>query len=125
MLLVKEQKKIAVLVNAVVDLPLVSEDVEQTIFEHAVATIDAALDDILPEAFGDLLRDRNKGIDKDHARGFAARLARAVNKRVDLPYLNEEQEVQLIRTVVDPLVKAMINGKQLDDILPSLSQEQS
>ncbi len=124
MLLAKEQKKIAALVNAVVDLPLVSEDVEQTIFEHAVAIIDAALDDILPEAFGDLLRDRNKGIDKDHARGFAERLAQAVNKRVDLPYLNEEQEAKLIRTVVDPLVKAMINGKQLDDILPSLPQEQ-
>jgi hypothetical protein len=124
MLLVEEQKKIAALVNAMVDIPLVSEEVEQVIFEHAVAIIDAALDDILPEVFAGLLRDEAKGIDKDHARDFAERLVQAVNKRVNLPYLNEEQEARLIRTVVDPLVKSMIAGKRLDDILPSLPQEQ-
>jgi hypothetical protein len=125
MLLVEEQKKIAALVNAMIDIPLVSEEVEQYIFEHAVAIIDAALDDILPEVFAGLLRDSDKGIDKDHARDFAERLVQAVNKRINLPYLNEEQEDRLIRTVVDPLVKAMINGKRLDDILPEFSQPAS
>lgn len=125
MLLVEEQKKIAALVNAMIDIPLVSEGVEQVIFEHAVAIIDATLDDILPEVFAGLLRDTDRGIDKDHARNFAERLVQAINKRVNLPYLNEEQEEQMIRTVVDPLVKAMINGKRLDDILPEFSQLQS
>ncbi len=125
MLLVEEQKKIAALLNAMVDIPLVSEEVEQYIFEHAVAIIDATLDDILPEVFAGLLRDSNKGIDKDHARDFAERLVQAVNKRINLPYLNEEQEDRLIRTVVDPLVKAMINGKRLDAILPEFSQSTS
>ena len=125
MLLVEEQKKIATLINAIIDIPLVSEEMEQIIFEHAVAIIDAALDDILPEIFAGLLRDSDKGIDKDHARDFAQRLAQAVNKRVNLPYLNEEQEGRLIQTVIDPIVKAMIGGRRLDDILPLYAQSQS
>jgi len=125
MLLVEEQKKTATLINAIIDIPLVSEEMEQIIFEHAVAIIDAALDDILPEIFAGLLRDSDKGIDKDHARDFAQRLAQAVNKRVNLPYLNEEQEGRLIQTVIDPIVKAMIGGRRLDDILPLYAQSQS
>ena len=125
MLLVEEQKKVATLINAIIDIPLVSEEMEQIIFEHAVAIIDAALDDILPEIFAGLLRDSDKGIDKDHARDFAQRLAQAVNKRVNLPYLNEEQEGRLIQTVIDPIVKAMIGGRRLDDILPLYAQSQS
>ena len=84
MLLVEEQKKIATLINAIIDIPLVSEEMEQIIFEHAVAIIDAALDDILPEIFAGLLRDSDKGIDKDHARDFAQRLAQAVNNLIVL-----------------------------------------
>jgi len=125
MLLVEEQKKVATLINAIIDIPLVSEEMEQIIFEHAVAIIDAALDDILPEIFAGLLRDSDKGIDKDHARDFAQRLAQAVNKRINLPYLNEEQEGRLIQTVIDPIVKAMIGGRRLDDILPIYAQSQS
>jgi hypothetical protein len=125
MLIIEEQKKIATLINAIIDIPLVSEDMEQIIFEHAVAIIDAALDDILPEVFAGLLRSSDKGIDKDHARDFAQRLAEAVNKRVNLPYLNEEQEGRLIQTVIDPIVKAMISGRRLDDILPAYYAVQS
>lgn len=118
----EEQKKIARLVNALIDIPLVSEDLEQTIFEHAVGLVDRALEDVLPEAFGELLRNPEKGIDKDHAREFGNRLVVAINRKVDLPYLNEEQEDQLLRTVIDPLVKAMVSGRKLDDLLPLLEQ---
>ena len=82
MLLVEEQKKIATLLNAIIDIPLVSEEIEETIFEHAVAIIDAALDDILPEVFSSLLRDPGKGIDKDHAREFARIDARPIITQV-------------------------------------------
>ncbi len=114
----EEQKRIAKIVNALIDIPLVSEELEQTIFEHAVGMVDRALEDVLPAAFGELLRNAEKGIDKDHARQFSTRLVDAVNKRVDLPYLNEEQEQRLLQTVIDPLVKGMLTGKTLDDLLP-------
>jgi hypothetical protein len=116
----EEQKKIARIVNALIDIPLVPEEMEQTVFEHAVGLVDQALEDVLPAAFEELLRNAEKGIDKDHARQFGNRLVEAVNQKVNLPYLNEEQEFRLLQTVIDPLVKAMISGKKLDDLLPAV-----
>jgi hypothetical protein len=115
----QEQQRIAKIVNALIDIPLVGEEMEQTIFEHAVGLVDRALEDVLPAAFGELLHNAEKGIDKDQARQFANRLVEAVNRRVDLPYLNEEQEYRLLQTVVDPVVKGMLTGKTLDDLLPA------
>lgn len=116
----EERKQFATLVNAVIDLPLVSEELEQTIFEHAIAMIDAALEDTLPVIFQSLMRQVEQGIDKDHAKDFADRLVVSVNQKVDLPYLNEEQEAQLLRIVINPLVKAMTDGKTLQSVLPGL-----
>jgi hypothetical protein len=121
MLLTKaEQKQFAMLINALIDIPLVPEEMEQVIFEHGVAVIDRALEDTLPAAFHELLRDSGRGIDKDHAKAFADRLIEATNKKFDMPYLNEEQEAQLLGTIIHPLVKAMTSGKKLDDLLPAL-----
>ena len=66
----EEQKKIAKIVNALIDIPLMPEDMEDVIFLHAVGIIDKALEDVLPAAFGELLRNAETGIDKDHARQF-------------------------------------------------------
>lgn len=122
MLETEEQKRIAKLINALIDIPMVPEDIEAAIFEHAVRIIDSALDDVLPEAFAELIRNSETGIDKDHAQTLANRLAEAVNQKVNLPYLNEEQEERVIRLVIDPIVKAMIDGRKLDDLLPRLEQ---
>ncbi len=115
----EEQQRIAKIVNALIDIPLVGEELEQTIFEHAVGIVDRALEDVLPVAFGELMRNADKGIDKDHARKFSERLVEAVNMRIDLPYLDEDQEYRLLQTVIDPLGKGMLTGKTLDDLLPA------
>lgn len=115
----EEQQRIAKIVNALIDIPLVGEELEQTIFEHAVGIVDRTLEDVLPVAFGELMRNADKGIDKDHARKFSERLVEAVNMRIDLPYLDEDQEYRLLQTVIDPLVKGMLTGKTLDDLLPA------
>ncbi len=120
MLSKEEQKQFATLVNTVIDIPLVPEEMEQQIFEHAVAVIDRALEDTLPTLFHGLMREADKGIDKAQAKAFADRLVEATNKKFDLPYLNEEQEAQILRLVVDPLVKAMTDGKTLKNLLPQL-----
>lgn len=114
----EERKKMAKIVNALVDIPLVPEDLEQTIFEHAVGAIDVALEDTLPSVFAELLHNTQNGIDKDHAVVFADRLVESVNQKIDLPYLTEDQEAKILRIVIDPLVKAMINGRRLEDLLP-------
>jgi len=115
-----EQKQFAALINSIIDIPLVPEEMEQQIFEHAVLVIDRALEDTLPTIFHGLMRESEKGIDKAHANAFADRLVEATNNKFDLPYLFETQEAQLLRLVIDPLVKAMTEGKKLDDLLPNL-----
>ncbi len=121
MLLTKEeQKQFATLVNSVIDIPLVPEAMEQQIFEHAVVVIDRVLQDTLPTILHGLLREAGAGIDKDHAKAFADRLVQTTNSKFDLPYLNEDQEAQVLRLVIDPLVKAMTEGKTLERILPAV-----
>jgi hypothetical protein len=116
-----ERKKMAKLVNAMLDIPLVPEELEQTIFEHAVGAIDQALEDTLPAVLAELIHNSQNGIDKDHAVVFADRLVESINRKIDLPYLDEDQEAKLLRIVIDPLVKAMTNGRRLDDLLPEMA----
>lgn len=115
----EEQKQFATLVNSIIDIPLVPEEMEQQIFEHAISVIDVALQDTLPTIFHGLMREAEKGIDKAHANEFADRLVETTNSKFDLPYLSEAQEAQILRLVIDPLVKAMTDGKTLQSLLPA------
>ena len=113
----EEVKKIAVLLNSRIDIPWVPESMEASILEHAITLIDSALEGVLPEAFGTLMRDGAQGIDESEARAFGDRLIQTINKRVDLPYLDETQEANFVKMMVDPLVQAMIDGETIDDVL--------
>ncbi|MEM7346913.1 MAG: hypothetical protein AAF485_21960 [Chloroflexota bacterium] len=112
-----ERKKIALLLNTRFDIPLVPEKMEASIFESAVGVIDNALEGVLPDAFSVLLREDNTGIDPALAQEFGDRLAVALNKKVDLPYFNEEQEAGFIKSALEPLVEAMTDGEKLDVVL--------
>ncbi len=116
----EERKKVAKIVNALVDIPLVPEALEETMFEHAVGMIDEAVEDTLPSVFTELLRNGENGINKNHAQDFANRLIESINKKIDLPYLDEEQEQRLLRIIIDPMVKGMVEGRKLDDLLAHL-----
>ena len=113
----EEKKKFAALLNARIDIPWVPENMEGPIFEHAVTAIGIALQDALPEALGDLLRDPSQGIDPAEAQAFGDRLVKALNKKINLPYFDETQEAGFLQTMVTPLVNAMSNGQTLDKAL--------
>ncbi len=114
----EEQKQFAALINSVIDIPWVPETMEQQIFEHALGLIDKALEDTLPTIFHGLMREAEAGIDRNHVQEFTNRLVETTNPKFDLPYLNEEQEAQILRMVISPMVKAMSEGKTLSDLLP-------
>lgn len=122
LLTLEERKKVAAVLNTRIDIPWVPEGVEATILEHAIGLVDSALEDVLPEAFGNLMRDGTQGIDEAEARAFGDRLVQAVNKRVDLPYLDEAQEASFVKMMIDPLVKAMIDGETINDVLERVKQ---
>ncbi len=113
----EERKKVAEALNTQIDIPWVPESMEATILEHAIGLVDSALEGVLPEAFGSLMRDGSQGIDAAEARAFGERLIQTVNKRVDLPYLDETQEAGFVKMMIDPLVQAMIDGETIDDVL--------
>ena len=114
----EEQKKIAKLADAMIDIPLVPDFMERGIFEHVISLIDKALDEILPEPFKDLLNS-TEGIGRDDVSGFTNKLVEIINRKLDIPYLNEEQESRLFHVVIGVLVKAMTRGKKLADLLPA------
>lgn len=117
MLTSEQEKKIAGIVNSVIDIPGVPEFVEQIIFEQAVHLIDEAIQNVLPEPFKDLLNTLDDGIDRNTARQLADRLVVIVNEKVNIPILNEDQEARLFRIVIDIIVKGMTTGRKLDNLL--------
>ena len=117
LLLPEEKKQVAVLLNAKIDIAWVPEAMEGQILEHAIGLIDKALEDVLPEPFIGLMRDGGQGIDPDKAKAFGERLIGALNQKINLPYLSEEQEANLLRMMVDPVVQAMIDGQTINDVL--------
>lgn len=122
LLKVEERKKIARLLNTRINIPWVPENMEGPIFEHGVNLVDHALEDVLPDAFGVLLRDGSQGIDKAQARAFGERLLHAINKKIDLPYLDEVQEAEFIKMVISPLVEAMADGESIDNVLVGVKE---
>jgi hypothetical protein len=118
----EEKKKFAELLNARIDIPWVPEALEGPIFSHAVTAIGTALQDALPEALGELLRDPSQGIDPAEAKALGERLVGTLNKKIDLPYFDETQEASFIKTMIDPLVEAMSNGQTIDSALDRAKQ---
>ena len=116
----EEQKKFAALANALIDIPWISEDMEQPIFEHAIGLLEGVLKDALPDIFQELTRSAEKGIDPSQVPELTERLVAIANTKVDLPYLNEQQEAQLFHVVINPLVKSMAKGRSLSDVLPQI-----
>ncbi len=119
----EEQKRFATLINTMIDIPWVPEEMEQQIFEHALSIIDNSLQGTLPTIFQGLMRNAQKGIDRTQIPEFTERLITTTNKKFDLPYLNEDQESHILRLVITPMVKAMADGKTLNDLLPTAPGE--
>lgn len=113
MLNVVQRKQIATTVNKSINIPWVPENFEQSIFEHAVGLVDDAIDMLVPHAIVELVVSSAAGVTRGSVGEFGERLIAALNKRIDIPYLNEEQEDRLIRTVVGVILKAMTIGHNI------------
>ncbi len=121
MLKPEQKSKIAALVNSSIDIPVVPESLEEAIFRKSIDLIDEALDAFLPQEIQELAESLNQGIERNNAKDFVENLTRFLNKRVDLPILNEEQEGKLIGLVVDILVKSMTKSRTLNNLLEKVS----
>ena len=116
-----QKDRIVALVNSVIDIPVVPESLEGSIFRKAIDLIDEALDNFLPKEIQALAESLSQGIERNNAKDFVENLTRFLNKKVDLPILNEEQEGKLIGLVVNLLVKSMTKNRTLNNLLEGLS----
>ncbi len=122
-LTLQEKKTLAELLNARIDIPWVPESMEGPAFLFAVNRIEEALEGVMPEAIGELLRDGSKGIDPAEAQALGNRLLVALNKRIDLPLFNEEQEADLLQRLIAPLVVALSDGHTIDTVIDATKQK--
>ena len=119
--------KIASLLNKVIDIPLLSEEFEQILLQESIRLIDEALTKVLPPQFSDFLNQAARGLNssnKEEFDKFIERLVTSINKHVDLPFLDEEKEQKLIRSILKLIVKAMTKGEDLNSHLDNLIEQQ-
>ena len=102
--------------NKIVNIPWVPESIEQQVLEHAIGLVCDVLTDLLPDPIKDMIDDVSDGISQDEVDAFIIRLVTVVNKRVNIPYLNEDQEHAIINSVITTIVNALVLGNSIDPI---------
>lgn len=102
---------IAATLNEKINIPLMSEEKEQSMLEQAVGMINEQLSAVtgnLPESVQDILSRLADGISEEEAAELKEALVPALNEKVDIPFIGEEQEADmLIAPVVDMIISTV------------------
>lgn len=99
------RKMAATGMNKLVDIPLLNESQEQKLFETAVGLVCAVWEK-------ELMRDENfaagvealSGWTPERQKEWRDKAVDEINRRVDLPVFNEEQEAVIIGAVLDAII---------------------
>lgn len=89
--------------------------IDGPLFMWAVERMEAVLAAHLPKSFVDTMNDLNKGL--ENIDEFKERLTKAVNGKINIPFLSEKVEEQLFRMLIDLIVKSLNLGQRLDGLL--------
>jgi len=110
------EKQIEVIVKTVLKIfpiPEFIKDVFEMILIKIIKWIDKELYKLLPNEVYDLINHKEKGLNEEEYKVLFKRLVKMINEKVNLPFLNENQEKQLIKTILEIILKAMQIGKSL------------
>lgn len=93
--------------------------INDAIFTDALQKMEKLLVEILPAELVGMMKDKSTGVNGklDH---LVNRLTEKINKEIDLPLLDEEQEAWLFRTVIGAIAKSMKKGHLIDTVLSEL-----
>jgi len=121
MLTQAQANRVAAMLNHVVDIPFLTEEMEQPLFENAVGLIVGNLASVLPEQLrtiiGKYLNTSEEGLEEENVPEFSDNLLRTLNKKLDIPLLGEEQEASILGYFSDILGKGMMKGETFDKVL--------
>jgi len=107
MLSMEEVEVIASKLNEKVDIPFIKEGTEQTILVKTVKLIDRTIYQNLPNELYGLVKNSTDGISDDDAEELGKVLASRINKKIDIPYIPEWIEEEIIKIVLSLIVNAM------------------
>jgi hypothetical protein len=117
MLTDKQIKIIVDKINEKIDIPKIGEKFEGILIKFIVKQIDKLLEDKLPQELYETITNISDGIDDSELEIIKTNLTNFVNKHINLPLLDEEQEEKVIILVVDILVNAMRKGEDVESVL--------
>ena len=103
-------------INEKVNIPILGEKAEFFIIKKAVVKVLNVLEDEIPEEYLDFLEDTAKGFDPDQGANIQSlknNIVEFVNKKVDIPLLNENTEKEVFSTIIDVIFDAMTKNKKL------------
>ena len=109
---------IAQKINKKVNLPVLGEKAEFFIIKKAVTKILDVLEGEIPEEYLDFVEDTAKGFDPEKGANIQLikdNIVEFVNKKVDIPLLNENTEKEVFAVAIDVLIDAMTKEKKLGD----------
>lgn len=108
------RSKLAQVLNAKLDFPILNEEAEQDLLERALDACADRLLEVLPSEMIDALRGERSNEGLESTKGF---IVASINRKVDIIGLTEDQEAQLIAILVDMVVDLVIGDTELELLL--------
>jgi len=111
----KARRELAQELNKNINIPWVPENIEESMFYHAIGIILDALDQYIPDAMKELIYNPSVGINEEAAKIFFNRLVNILNKKIDIPYIfSEKEERQIISTILYTIMGKMVSTGDAD-----------
>ncbi len=107
MLSAEEVEALASKLNAKIDLPFIVEGTEQVIFVKTVRIFDRLLYQNIPNELYGLIKTTSDGISDKDAEELKLVLGSRLNKSLEIPYIPEWVEQQILEILIGLVVDAM------------------
>jgi len=107
MLSEKEVEALAAKLNEKIDLPFIVEGTEQVIFVKTVRNFDRLLYQNIPNELYGLVKTTSDGISDKDAEELKLVLGSRLNKTLEIPYIPEWVEQQILEILIGLVVDAM------------------
>ena len=114
MLTEEQVEAVATRLNNKINIPFTGEGREQKIARKIVRRVDQFLFNILPDEVYEMVNAAHDGIDKDEAEMIKVRVAKLINKHVNLPFLSEKKEKKILEFVLGMILDGLRQGKTVD-----------
>lgn len=106
--------KLGALLNEKIDIPKVPEWVEGFLFKQVANITIGVAEKHLPEDWFDFVIDSGNGLIDEDVEFLKNRFESFINPKIDLPYLNEEQEGVLMKEAIGILLNYLKIGEAID-----------